>query len=152
MWLHSSLADLSGLATNQELTNGRTEFISVVIRLCENFVAKAKTSRFDYDFCLRKKIPTIFVRSEFKHDVDGDESTLRITITHEDFAIFDKGKIPIQLCLRNSLMICRIGPIKMVTYSENDMSRLLIRTYHVDEVWLLNGHLSPAGRQAANGF
>jgi hypothetical protein len=107
-------------------------------------VAKAKTGRFDYDFCLRKKIPTILVRSEFEHDVDGDGSTLRIAITREDFATLDKGKIPIQLCLQNSLMICCIGPIKMVTYRENDMSRLLIRTYHVDEVWLLNGQLSPS--------
>jgi hypothetical protein len=32
----------------------------------------------------------------------------------------------------------------MVTYREDDMSRLLIRAYHVDEVWLLNGHLSPS--------
>jgi hypothetical protein len=115
-------------------------------------VAKAKTSRFDYAFGLRKKIPPILVRSEFEHDLDGDGSTLRIAIASEDFATFDKGKIPIQLCLQNSLMICRIGPIKMVTYSEDDMAGLLIRTYHVDEVWLLNGHLSPTGRQSANGF
>jgi len=40
----------------------------------------------------------------------------------------------------------------MVTNSEDDMAGLLIRTYHVDEVWLLNGHLSPTGRQSANGF
>jgi len=105
-------------------------------------VAKAKPGRFDYDFGLRKKIPTILVRSEFEHDVDGDGSTLRIAISRKDFATFDEGKIPIQLCLQNSLMICRIGPVKMVAYSEDDMSRLPIRTYHVDEVWLLNGHLS----------
>ena len=35
----------------------------------------------------------------------------------------------------------------MVTYSEDDLSRLLIRTYHVDAVWLLNRHLSPANLQ-----
>ena len=120
--------------TYRDLTNGRTEIISVVARLCENFVAKAEPSRFDYDLGLGKKIPTILVRSEFEHDFDGDGSTLRITIARKDFATFDKGKIPIQLCLQNSLMICRIGPIKMVTYSENNMSRLLIRTYHVDDV------------------
>jgi len=115
-------------------------------------VAQAKTCRFDYDFGHRKKVPPILVRSEFEYDFDGHGPTLRIAIARKDFATFDKGKIPIQLCLQNSLMICRIGPIKMVTYSENDMANLLIRTYHVDEVWLLNGHLSPAGRQAANGF
>jgi hypothetical protein len=126
------------------LTNGRAEIISVVVRLCEDFVAKAKASRFDYDFGLRKKIPTILVRSESGHDRYGDGSTLRIAIARKDFATFDKGKIPIQFCLQNSLMFCRIGPVKMVTYREDDMSRLLIRAYHVDEVWLLNGHLSPS--------
>ena len=115
-------------------------------------MAKAKTGRLDYRFGLSKKIPTTLVWSEFEHDFDGDRSALRTAIARKDFAAFDKGKIFIQLCLQNDLMIRRIGPIKMVTYCENDMSCLLIRTYQVDDVWLLNGHVSPAGRQAANGF
>ena len=101
-------------------------------------MAKTKTRRFDYDFGLRKKIPTILVRSKFEHDVDGDGSIFRIGIARKDFATLDKSKILIQLCLQKSLMVSRIGPIKMVTYSEHDVSGLLIRAYHVDDVSLLD--------------
>ena len=83
---------MSGNATNRELTNGRAEIISVVVRLCEDFVAKAKASRFDYDFGLRKKIPTILVRSESGHDRYGDGSTLRIAIACKDFATSTKAR------------------------------------------------------------
>ena len=41
--------------TNQELKNGRTEFIPVVIGLWGNLVAKAKTGRFDRDFAFARK-------------------------------------------------------------------------------------------------
>jgi hypothetical protein len=138
--------DFTGKPTNRELTNGRAEIISVVVRLCEDFVAKAKASRFDYDFGLRKKIPTILVRSESGNDRYGDGSTLRIAIARKDFATFDKGKIPIQFCLEDSLMFCRIGPVKMVTYREDDMSRLLIRAYHVTRSGCSTDTCHPQGK------
>jgi hypothetical protein len=42
-------------------------------------------------------------------------------------------------------MVSRVGPIKMVAYSEHDVSGLLIRAYHVDEVSLLDRQLSSSG-------
>ena len=76
-----ALLEMSGNPTNQDLTNERTETVSVVVRLCENFVAKAEPRRFDDDFRLRKKIPTTLVRSEFEHNLDGNGSILRGAIT-----------------------------------------------------------------------
>jgi hypothetical protein len=143
---------MSGFPSNQELTIGSTEIISVVVRICEKLVAKAETSRFDYGFGLRKKIPTVSVRSEFEDDFDGDGSALCVPIARKDFTTFDKGKIPVQLCLENCLMICGVRPIQMVTYREDDMSCFRIRTYHVDQIWLLNGQSSPNGLQDADGF
>src|SRR5579864_348376 len=92
--------------------------------MAEDFVLKGKTCGF-YNFLRSiKESQTFHVRLGFEHNAKTHAPTLGVGKGFKQLATFHECEVSVQFFLEDSLMLEAVGPVEMIAYRQNHVSRL----------------------------